>query len=239
MIPDYNQFFSESVGWSDEVSASLANASGIVSGTNPPWGPADFLAIHPKFGGPGPVLYVQGTLASASPVVTNTATAGMAPGELVAGPGVPLGSTIFSVDSPSQFTLNHNATAEGTVTLTLYNTSATLVPLAVLNAYIALASASLVQARWRDAWPIAMDLYVAHYCTLWLRSDGDIYSTPGQAAAAGLTRGITVSKSAGGVSLGIQPVTGIENWGAWQETSYGEQFASLAKLVGAGPILLW
>ena len=114
-------------------------------------------------------------------------------------------------------------------------------PDVVVNAYISLASASLVQARWGEAtWPIAMGLFVAHYVTLYLRSDGDaVYSSPGRVATAGLAHGITVSKSAGGVSAGIQPATGLEAWAAWTQTEYGVQFASMAKLVGAGPMLVW
>ena len=57
--------------------------------------------------------------------------------------------------------------------------------------------------------------------------------------AAGLARGILVSKSAGGVSAGIQPATGLESWAAWTLTEYGIQFASMAKLVGSGPMLVW
>ena len=48
------------------------------------------------------------------------------------------------------------------------------IPVAVVNAYISLASASLVEARWgAETWPIARALFVAHYLTLYLRSDGD------------------------------------------------------------------
>jgi len=61
----------------------------------------------------------------------------------------------------------------------------------------------------------------------------------GQAAAAGLARGITVSKGTGLVSEGIQPISGLENWGAWNETEYGIRFATTAKIVGSGCMLLW
>ena len=83
------------------------------------------------------------------------------------------------------------------------------IPTAVVNAFISLASASLVQARWgAETWPIAMAMFVAHYLTLYLRSDGDAqYTSPGRVAAAGLARGILVSKSAGGVSVSDSTTT--------------------------------
>lgn len=114
-------------------------------------------------------------------------------------------------------------------------------PAAVLNAYITLASASLSQARWGAAmWPIAMGWFVSHYVTLYLRSDGDAqYTSAGSAAAAGLTRGILVSKSAGGVSAGIQQAGGLESWGSWPLTEYGVQLATNAKIIGGGPMLVY
>jgi hypothetical protein len=240
MNPDNNLLALEFWGSGNEIAAGLAGGSNISIGSNPPWSAADFLSFYPKFGGlsTAPPLTLQGTLSAGSPVVGEIgSTAGIVPGQLAAGPGLPTGCTVVSVDSDTQITLSGSVTSDGQSTLTVY--VAPLVPLAVLNAYISLASASLVQARWRDAWPIAMGLFVAHFATLWLRSDGDSYSTPGQAAAAGLKQGITVSAAAGGVSQGTQPVTGLDTWAAWNQTQYGVQFASFAKVIGAGPMLVW
>jgi hypothetical protein len=212
-------------------------ASGLVVGTNPPYGLLDFFSFYPKFG--GALVTVNGDLTSGSAIVANTNTTGLAAGMLLAArPGIAAGATIQSVDSGTQFTLSLGATATAAgAKLEIFANP--LVPLAVVNAYIALASASLLQPRWGDAWQIAMGLYVAHFVTLWLRSDGDTYSTPGKAAAAGLARGITVSKSAGGVSQGLQVTPGLEAWGSWTQTSYGEQLASMAKVVGSGPIWIY
>ena len=112
------------------------------------------------------------------------------------------------------------------------------VPNVVLQAYITLASASLVQARWLEQWPIAMALFVAHFATLYAKSDGNPLSTVGQIAAQGISTGIQVGKSVGDVSVNYQPVTGLEDWGSWNLTSYGQQLATMAKIVGAGPMLL-
>ena len=80
--------------------------------------------------------------------------------------------------------------------------------------------------------------FTNHFCTLWLQSEGDQFSTPGAAAAAGLAQGIATSESAGPVSIGMQPVQGLEAWGAWNLTAAGVRFATVARAMGAGPMLI-
>ena len=235
MFPDYGQWLSQAWGWTPESVSALSAASNIVLGSNPSYSVADFFAMHPKFGGVPSTA--AGDFTIGSPLVTNIVTDGLAVGQAVTGIAIPDGAVISSVDSATQFTLSGPAVRTGTFAASVF--VAPLLPAAVLNAYIALASASLVQARWMDTWRVGMALYVAHFATLWLRSDGDAYSTPGQAAAAGLAQGITVSASAGPVSESIQPVAGLETWGHWNQTEYGIQFANLAKIIGGGPMLLW
>ena len=110
-------------------------------------------------------------------------------------------------------------------------------PQVVLQMYITLASASLAAARWLDLWPMAMALYVAHYATLYLRSEGDVGSTAGSIASSGLAKGVLISKGAGGVSAGVNPF-GDENFGAWNLTSYGQQLIPLAKCIGGGMMVI-
>lgn len=116
-----------------------------------------------------------------------------------------------------------------------------VIPTAVMNAYIALASASIMQARWFEGWQNAMGLFIAHYLTLWLRAQqgGNPNATGAQIASAGLAFGILTSKSADGVSAGYTPVPGLDNWGAWNLTSYGQLFATLAQAQGSGPLFLY
>lgn len=212
------------------LSGGFGIASGIAVGSNPPWTATDFLTLYPKFG--GTPLTMQGTLTIGSPVVAGDPT-GVDVGQLVVGSGVPSGATVLSVGS-GEFTLTVNATASGAVTVAVI--TAPFVPLAVINAYIALASASVMQSRWCEMWQLGMALFVAHYLTLWLKSDGSVYTTAGQAAAAGLKQGITVSVSAAGVSQSLQPIPGMECWGTFSMTGYGVQFVDHAKCLGAGAI---
>ena len=81
--------------------------------------------------------------------------------------------------------------------------------------------------------------FTNHFLTLWLQSEGNPNSTPGQAAASGLAQGIKVSKSAGAVSVGLQPIQGLEDWGAWNLTAAGVRFATAARIIGMGAILAW
>ena len=174
---NYNELLNEIWGWPEETDCGVFSgaASNLVFGTNPPYGPADFLSFYPKFG-----TYQE---------------------------------------SPS-----------------VYNGQ---VPLPVIQAYINLASSCLVQARWLEMWPVAMSWFVAHFLTLYLASEGNAGSTPGAVARSGLGLGVIVSQSAGDVSKSIEPPDLGEFSGSWGTTVYGQQFATAAKAIGAGGMLIY
>lgn len=58
-------------------------------------------------------------------------------------------------------------------------------------------------------------------------------------AAQGVANGILTSKAVGDVSASYQALTSLEDWGAWNLTKYGQMLATMAKVVGAGPALIW
>ncbi len=61
-----------------------------------------------------------GTTVNGSAVITNLSdTYGMAVGDEVSGTGIPAGANILTIDSPTQITLDDNATADGSVTVTV------------------------------------------------------------------------------------------------------------------------
>ena len=74
-----------------------------------------------------------------------------------------------------------------------------------------------------------------------LDANGGGLVVDGTAAGFTGTNSLTVkaTDAAGNVSAGIQPVTGLEQWGAWTQTSYGVLFAQMARFIGAGPLFLW
>lgn len=123
--------------------------------------------------------------------------------------------------------------------LAIYPKFTALVPVPVLTMYIALASACLSQARWGAQWQFGMALFIAHYCTLYLQSEGQAGTTAGQVAASGLAKGIAISQSVGDVSVSYEPVTrDFGSWGAWQATTYGAQLITIAKIVGWGIMVI-
>ena len=192
--------------------------------------------MYPKFG--GTPIVIPGVTATEDSTGVNVATAGIAVGNPVSdSAGVFPDGTIVAAVGSGMISLSNEASASGTTTLTIWN--ALLIPMVVILAYIALASSCLVQARWLDGWTVAMGLFVAHFLTLYARSDGTPNSTIGMIAAQGLSFGITVAKSVGDVSVNYQAVEGITDWGAWNLTSYGQTFATMARLVGSGPLFLY
>jgi hypothetical protein len=64
-------------------------------------------------------VIITGTISNGSPIVTATDTTELAIGDLVAGANIPLGSTVLTVDSSTQFTMTQNATANATESLTI------------------------------------------------------------------------------------------------------------------------
>lgn len=239
--PDWNAWLASVWGWGCEGPGWIypfAAASNVVVGTNPPFTIQDFLAIYAQFGGPPISPAPTATVVSGSPQITVNSNAGMAVGNPVAGAGIADGSLITAI-SGSTITLSANATANGTgVSLTVWN--APPVPFAAVLAYIYIASASLVQERWQELWTFAMALYVAHFATL-LAKELTAAAIPntGQLAAQGLAFGIQVSKSVHDVSVSYQPVGGLESWGSWNLTTFGQQLATYAKVIGSGPMLLY
>ena len=107
------------------------------------------------------------------------------------------------------------------------------VPAPVFNAYIAYASGCLSQARYMDMWQLVMGLFIAHYVTLYLKSDGPAVTV----ATAGMAAGIQTSKNAGDVSVGYTPLQ-MPEAGAFALTVYGQQLWQLGMALGSGGMLL-
>jgi hypothetical protein len=295
-------------------------ATNLVFGQNPPYALDDFLAVYPKFFGQ-PVQYVNATLTNASKTIAISNTGGLMLGQFLQAAGLPTNTVITGVSGGS-ITVSNAATAGATnVVLIVYPYP--VVPIAVLTLYIALATASLQQVRWQEQWYIAMSWFVAHYATLYARSDaleiiqtvaaamhGEVpagarpgtaftlsaeppngtlqtltkngsFLTPGvdytltndvditttvavqlsdsfyatwpvattvnttyypnaaQVAAQGLANGILTSKSVDSVSASYSVLTSLEDWGQWNLTLYGQQLATMAKVVGSGPMVIW
>jgi hypothetical protein len=259
LLAMYPKFFGPPVS----VPAVLAGTN-IVTGVPNPAGLASGQLVTGQSINPGTVITAVNTspiefigdTTQGSAVLTNaTSVAGLVIGNPISGGSIPSGAVILAIDpiglevgvslvagataasvefaaTATSLTLSSAATASGNATLTVYTFQ--LVPLIVIQTYLNLANASLMSSRWREAWPLAMSLYIAHFLTLFLQTDGNPQTTAGQAVTNGLQAGILTSQSADGVSMGIQPLAALDNWAAWTLTSYGTQLATMARVVGAG-----
>jgi hypothetical protein len=212
---------------------------------------------------PGSVIANLGTQAAAFTCSTTTGSAGLTnvssttgllAGMPIAGAGIPVGATIAGVGTNTLMlsaaatasaddvatqatqglvTLSQPASTSGPMLLTFY--LAPVVPLATIQVFLNLAYASLMSSRWRESWTIGMGLYIAHYVTLWMQAASGAPTAAG-VVTAGLQRGILVSKSADGLSAGLQAVGDLDTWSAFNLTSYGVLLATMAKSIGAGMI---
>jgi hypothetical protein len=144
-----------------------------------------------------------------------------------------------AIDEAANMVYGTNPAYASTDFLGMYPKFTDLVPDAVLSAYITFANACMVQARYQDMWPMVMGWFIAHFLTLYLQSDGNPSSTATQAAQQGLARGIQVSTSVGDVSVSYQAVEGLDDWASWTLTTYGQQFATIAKVMGSGSMYIW
>lgn len=115
--------------------------------------------------------------------------------------------------------------------------TAEIIPDAALQAYVDMATAVVKEARWHSLWKEGMRLFIAHFVTLYLGGP-DEGATPQQIRNAGKIQGNMTQKHVGNVSLaydaGSTATSDLTGWAAYKLTTYGVQFATLAKLVGKG-----
>lgn len=105
-----------------------------------------------------------------------------------------------------------------------------------LQHIVDMAHSVVKEARWHGMWKEGMRLYIAHFATLFI-------GTPQEGASraemqnAGKVPGAITNKTVGPVSVGYdvsQATSDLTGWAAFKLTSYGTQFATLAKLYGKG-----
>jgi Protein of unknown function (DUF4054) len=242
-MPNLNSYLEQWWGGSWSVYGweyAFTVAANIYVGGNPPLGPNEFFAMYPKFGGaPIPNLTGDAVLGSASVTLGNATV----PPELTIGQYISCVGTIAVasriIDIQGQvLTLDKPAIADGTgINLLVYPTPIVSPP--ALLMYINLAHACIRAERWNEQWLYGMCLFIAHYCTLYLWSEGNPGTSAGSIAQSGLQHGIMITKLAGDVSAGYQLPKGLDDWGTYVQTTYGAQLATLAKIVGWGPMYIW
>lgn len=120
------------------------------------------------------------------------------------------------------------------------NTGESFVPSGMLSTFISMCNDIVSPDRWGETWRLAAGLFVAHYATLYLKTiqnNPEGSSNMAAAAASGQMFGVVTSASLGdaSVSYDTSAATNLTtNWGQWNLTAYGQQYASLAKMMTMG-----
>ncbi|MDQ7094209.1 DUF4054 domain-containing protein [Desulfosporosinus sp. PR] len=110
-----------------------------------------------------------------------------------------------------------------------------IVPEPILQMYIDLASVCVNATRYRSYWKACMGFFIAHFATLWLQGAANPGSPAGAVLEAGKAQGLVTSESVGDVSAGTDYsaiANDLNGWAQFKLTLYGQQLASIGKLVG-------
>lgn len=112
-----------------------------------------------------------------------------------------------------------------------------LLPQTMLDLFIQQANESVLPSRWGSLWRYAAGLYVAHFCTIYLKTYSPGSESGEQAATNAAQVGVVKSSTLGDSSVSYDNAAitaGTEKWGAWNATQYGQMFVTLARQVGIG-----
>ncbi len=117
-----------------------------------------------------------------------------------------------------------------------------LVPEIIIQMYIGLADACIKEVRWKAYWKFATGWFVAHFVTLYLQGTADPNSGAAAVLAVGQAKGLNTSESVSDVSVSMDYAEigkDLDGWAAWKLTIYGQQLASVGKLVGKGGMYVY
>lgn len=113
---------------------------------------------------------------------------------------------------------------------------APVIPQQVLQMFIDIAYDTVSECQYGTAWKYAIGLYVAHLTTLYAQSySPDGSTSAAEAAQSGEQLGNVKSASLGDASISYDNTSldnATEKWGTLNATTYGQQFANLARLIG-------
>lgn len=114
------------------------------------------------------------------------------------------------------------------------------IPDAVFDQFLAIANARVQEVRWHSQWKMGMCLLIAHYATLYLSATAD--TTPAGVIASAEPPSLKTAESAGDVSASydVHAISDdFEGFGDLKATTYGQQFASVASLLGKAGMMVW
>ena len=100
------------------------------------------------------------------------------------------------------------------------------------------ANAAISERRWHTMHKLAVCLHTAHFLTMWAKTyTADPESPLAEVVHKGDSNGSLSSKSVGGVSVSYGNTSAdsdLAGFGNFRDTIYGQQLASMARMVGKG-----
>lgn len=115
------------------------------------------------------------------------------------------------------------------------------IPDAVFDVLLAESNARVQYSRWHSQWIFGMCNYIAHKATMYLAATTTATSIPGLIASAA-PKSLMSSKTVDSVSVSYDAESiakDLDGFGDFKATTYGQQFASAAKLIGKGGMGIW
>lgn len=112
----------------------------------------------------------------------------------------------------------------------------------IVEQFISMANVTVLKDRWHESWQFGMALFIAHFSTLYLQAQTGDNPTAAQVVAAAQARGLQTSKSVGDVSVSYDfshIVNDLSGWAYWKSTSYGVQFATMARMFAKAGSYIW
>lgn len=125
--------------------------------------------------------------------------------------------------------------------LALYPQFNGVIPEEALEMYVELGLSCVNYKRFNRMWKVAIGLFIAHFCTLYMQSMQPEGTAAASVVAAASSAGMVTSESADGVSYSRDgsSLNDLNGWAAFKMTTFGVQFASMARMVGKSGMYVW
>ena len=148
---------------------------------------------------------------------------------------IPIAANINSGTNPS-YTLAGNFLADFPQFNVACTGASPSIPATLSQKFIDMANSSVSYSKYGEIWSYCMGLYVAHFCTMYLFAANGVDSTQGIVGHAKPVM-LQTSKAVGDVSAGYDVnsiADDLKGFGSFKMTTYGQQFATFAKMAGIG-----
>ena len=107
-----------------------------------------------------------------------------------------------------------------------------LVPEGIFELFVENANQSILPSRYGTIWRYAAGLYVAHFCTLYLKTYSDGSPSAAKAAAKGQQTGLVKEATMGDTTISYDNEAvnaAMAKWGSWNATQKSEAKAVLGR----------